>query len=70
MLRGVKGGPGAVARGAAGLSETALAELRAEAGRILAERLELAVMNFQGYGLDERLRDDDGDGDDDDGGGL
>ncbi|GLC34838.1 hypothetical protein PLESTM_000245500 [Pleodorina starrii] len=69
-VRGVRGGPAAVTRGSAGLTEDQLKELRAEARRVLADRLEVAVMNFQGYGLDERSGsdgrsdgDDDGDGD-------
>ncbi|GFR47973.1 hypothetical protein Agub_g9797 [Astrephomene gubernaculifera] len=53
-VRGIRGGPAAVTRGSAQLTPEQLAELRAEARRILEERLELAVMNFQGYGLDER----------------
>ncbi|KAG2446496.1 hypothetical protein HYH02_008487 [Chlamydomonas schloesseri] len=67
--RGVKGGPAAVARGAAALTPEQLAELREETRRILAERLELAVLNFQGYGLDERSSRDDDDDDEDVGGG-
>ncbi|GIL54422.1 hypothetical protein Vafri_9959 [Volvox africanus] len=53
-VRGVRGGPTAVARGTAQLTEEQMTDLRAETRRILADRLEVAVLNFQGYGLDER----------------
>lgn len=47
QTRGVKGGPAAVARGAAALTPEQLTELRDETRRILGERLEIAVLNFQ-----------------------
>ncbi|PNW76093.1 hypothetical protein CHLRE_12g548100v5 [Chlamydomonas reinhardtii] len=65
QTRGVKGGPAAVARGAAALTPEQLTELRDETRRILGERLEIAVLNFQGYGLDERSSRDDEDEDED-----
>lgn len=58
-LRGVKGGPAAVAQGTAALSTQQARELRAEAKRVLDGRLSLAVNNFEGYGLDETSRRDD-----------
>ncbi|EFJ42551.1 hypothetical protein VOLCADRAFT_107185 [Volvox carteri f. nagariensis] len=62
-VRGVRGGPAAVARGTSQLTEGQVEELRGEVRRILENRLEMAVLNFQGYGLDERSggRDDDDD---------
>ncbi|KAG2433893.1 hypothetical protein HXX76_008246 [Chlamydomonas incerta] len=69
QTRGVKGGPAAVARGAAALTPEQLAELKDETRRILGERLEIAVLNFQGYGLDERSSRDDEDEDEDVGSG-
>ncbi|PNG99405.1 putative E3 ubiquitin-protein ligase, partial [Tetrabaena socialis] len=68
-VRGVRGGPAAVARGAAALTHEQRAELRAEARRILDERLEIAVLNFQGYGLDERSRGDASEEEEEGGGG-
>ncbi|GIL74172.1 hypothetical protein Vretimale_4802 [Volvox reticuliferus] len=65
-VRGVRGGPTAVARGTAQLTEEQLADLRAETRRILADRLEVAVLNFQGYGLDERSGDGGDDAEDED----
>ncbi|KAG2486509.1 hypothetical protein HYH03_014811 [Edaphochlamys debaryana] len=58
-MRGIKGGPTAVARGTAGLTEAQLEDCKEEVRRILDDRLTLAVLNFSGYGLDERSRDDD-----------
>lgn len=58
-MRGVRGGPAAVARGNASVTAEQLAELREETRRILDERLSLAVMNFEGYGLDERASGED-----------
>ncbi|KXZ53241.1 hypothetical protein GPECTOR_7g1135 [Gonium pectorale] len=60
-VRGVRGGPAAIARGTTTVTDGQLAELRAEARRILDDRLEIAVSNFQGYGLDERSGPDDDD---------
>eukprot|EP00198_Chlamydomonas_reinhardtii_P004774 XP_001694110.1 ubiquitin-protein ligase [Chlamydomonas reinhardtii] len=47
------------------LQTRGLTELRDETRRILGERLEIAVLNFQGYGLDERSSRDDEDEDED-----